>query len=275
MKKLMFVAAVAAAMTGVCEVSSQNVVGYVTKTINYKNNLGASPMLQIGAKVGKSISINAIKPVVAEGNELAGGDVQLKTLKANGTINKTYGFYPAAEAYWMDGIEEDGWFLDDEIRTVGDDEVIFDEGDGFILYTEMEDGVVSFTFAGEVANGATTYQIGYKNNLQGNVTAVKIDMNQVKVGDELDTLNNPVVSENLAGGDIQIKTWKANGTIGKTYGFYPAAEAKWMDDIEEDGWFLDDEIRCVDEDKVEFNPGDGFVVYTELDEAYVQLPSAL
>ena len=276
MKKLMFAAALAGAMTGLCDVSSANVVGYITKTINYKNNLGASPMLQIGAEVGKSISINAIKPIVGKDTDLAGGDVQLKTLKANGKINDTYGFYTAEQAFEIDGIEEDGWFLDDEIRATGDDEVIFNEGEGFILYTELDDGVVSFTFAGEVAKGVTTYQVGYKNNLQGNVTAVKIDMNQVKVGDQLDALNNPIVTDDLAGGDIQIKTWKANGKINDTFAFYPAEQAFEIDGIKEDGWFLDDEIRCVEDNKVEFKSGEGFVVYSEREDgAYVQLPSAL
>jgi hypothetical protein len=274
-KTMMAVAALSAAVAFASDIVSSDIVGYMSKDVNYKNNLGASPFLQIGLGEGEGFKLENIKPTFD--TDWESGDLQAKTLKANGKINETYFYLTDADAAEIDGGTA-GWFNEDmDTRISGDDELVFNEGEGFILYTELQEaGDVSVTYSGAVATDKITYQVGYKNNMQGNVTPVTLQLKDIVVGDVLDKDNNPTISGSYESGDIQAKTWKANGKIDETYFYLTAADAAEIDEGPA-GWFNEDmDTRMAGDDKVEFAAGDGFVIYTELsDGAYVQIPSAL
>ena len=82
MKKLMFVAAVAAAMTGVCEVSSQNVVGYLNKSAENANN--SSWLISTFQRVDGTTAL--LKDFVIVEDQ-AQNNVHLKILSKTGKID--------------------------------------------------------------------------------------------------------------------------------------------------------------------------------------------
>ena len=138
MKKLMFVAAVAAAMTGICEVSSQNVVGFGQANLNTRFT-GIGPMF---FTIGEDVT--SIQNLVLKGVDEAQGEYSIAPITQGGNIPVSY--------YWWCGLTDygvkDGWY------TTADGGVIEEAAgsgtsDEYLADYTFKPGEAAVTFTGD------------------------------------------------------------------------------------------------------------------------------
>ena len=180
---------------------------------------------------------------------------------------------PAKYYYWDEDDAEDGagWYLlDDEDAEYNQNGVLLPYGDGFLVNRASGESSETLTFAGQVSTEPVTKSFprsGY--NITGNCTPTKI------------TLGDITPSEGFSSSFITFMT--AGGATAKVDfngKLVPAKYYYWPEEDAEDGagWYLlDDEDAEYNQNSVELQPGEGFLVNRAAGEASVTLtiPSAL
>lgn len=202
------------------------------------------------------------------------------TLKANGNIDKRYGYISAywAGEYWDASAQ--GWYDFAFLRT--DPETITEEqvgntkipyGTAFLVYTAKSG--VTITFAGEVLEDDIAIALNENaNTFVGNARPTAVKLGEISATDGISGWN--YYTDFLA-------TLKTNGNIDNRYGYISAYWAGEYWNASAQGWydfaFLRTDPETITEDQVgdavEFNPGDGFLVYVGKPNIELLVPSAL
>ena len=155
MKKLMFVAAVAAAMTGLADVTSANVVGYANKDVNlYKIIVNQFRSVGGGDAGEAEMTLGQITTNCAgeDGEYVSGWDWENDFLITWGVVNGkgkstgTYKYLPKWATEIEDGDYEGrtpGWY---DIGDDGCEECLnstpLEAGDGFVIKSGAEDSAI-------------------------------------------------------------------------------------------------------------------------------------
>ena len=199
----------------------------------------------------------AIQDLLPNGATIVGeGEVTLMTLNADKTTSKTY-FYLTDDA-WGTDCGEDGWF-ENMFDTSKLSDKVFDPGEGFIFYSQK--GVAALTYAGEVVYPVSlNFQQG--NTISGNFWPKNMPIQAMLPS------GGSVTGE----GEITLMTMNANKTTKKTY-FYLTDDA-WGTDCGEDGWF-ENMFDTSALSTYEFEPGEGFIFYSQKGAATVTYPEVM
>ena len=265
-----------AGIAGLCAavsfgLESANIVGYVQK----EQLDGAFSRIACFDGVATDVmDIQQIVPKFPDGEEMYSGGVQIMTLTDSTETEFTYIYMTAADAKEVDGIEKAGWFNDGmDTRLSGDNAVAFDPGEGFLVISDIADTTV--TFSGEVAQGDTISEIAAGANFCGNNALKPLDIQAIEIGticSETGVISTPV--DDLYSGAFQIMTLTPSTETDATYLYLTAADAKEVDGIEKAGWFNDgmDTRMTGEENGVEFSSGEGFLVISDFDTAYIKIP---
>lgn len=219
------------------------------------------------------MDIQQILPKLPEGEELYSGCFQIMTLTPGTATDKTYIYLTAEDAAGVDDIAEPAWFDDGmNYRLTGDNAVFFAPGEGFLVSSDI--GGSTVTFAGEVATGATISELGSGWTFKGNNALQALDIQAIKVGTECDqdgNLSTPV--DDLYSGAFQIMTLTPGTATDKTYIYLTAGDAEGVDGDASEGWFDDGmNYRLTGDNAVSFEVGDGFLVSSDYDSAFIKIP---
>ena len=252
------------------DVVSSDVVGYTVK--NQAEGAYSKVVCFDGLAVD-SVDIQQIVPTVPDGEELYSGAFQIMTLTAGTATDATYLYLTAEDAEGVDGVATAGWFnMDMDTRMSGDDAVLFAPGEGFLVVSDFDGATV--TFSGKVAQGDTIIQLGAGANFCGNNALASLDIQGIAVGTECDAEGNistPV--DDLYSGAFQIMTLTPGTATDATYLYLTAEDAEGVDGDATAGWFnMDMDTRMSGDDAVAFASGEGFLVISDFDEAYVKIP---
>ena len=203
----------------------------------------------------------------------ATGSDEIKTLKANGAVDKAYTYIHASDA--TDFGCPEGWYLtsdyeDDsvDLSKVCRNDTILPLGNGLLVI--VSSASTTLTYSGEVLT--EDQPIALKGdaayNITGNISPTDI------------TLGDISVSSGFATGSDELKTLKDNGAVDKAYTFIHAADAADLGCPA--GWYLtkDYEDESVDLSKVCQNAvnvgaGEAFVVMVSQATTTITIPSAL
>ena len=260
------------ATVGLCELASANVVGYQNKEL--KGNSAFNLTVATFKTVGKSANEMTLGDITASSDWITGGD-EIKTLLANGAVDKAYTFVGAADAAdWHCPL---GWYLTVDVN----DDTIEDLtpccknndplplGNGLLVLVASAE--TTLTYVGEVLSADQPIALKGNSafNITGNISPVDITLGDITAS-----------SDWIAGGD-EIKTLLANGAVDKAYTFVGAADAAdWHCPV---GWYLtadvnDDSIEdltpCCKND-VSVKAGEAFIVLVASAETTITIPSAL
>ncbi len=265
MKKLIFAAALTVA--GATFAVESQIVGYVQK----EQLDGAFSRIACFDGVATEVmDIQEIVPAFPEGEELYSGGVQIMTLTAGTETDATYIYMTADDAAGVDGIAKAGWFNDGmDTRMSG---VTFDPGEGFLVISDLPGTKV--TFAGQVAQGATISELAAGANFRGNNALNSLDLQSIEVGTQCSEdgiITTP--AEEIYSGAFQIMTLTPGTETDATYIYMTADDAAGVDGVAKAGWFNDGmDTRMSGENAVNFESGEGFLVITDFDVAYVKVP---
>ena len=231
MKKLMFAAALAAAMTSFADVSSANVVGYVSRGTEVGGNVavGAS-FVSVGTK-----KVNLVDIGVNPGGEGAAYycTVVLQTLKTDGSTDKSYYYiYNKRHGGSQGGVA--GWYFDDvgsEDKLITRESGIeFEPGTGFWVQGAGK----GLTLSGEVLISSTGVSVD--TEIGGNVMVsnpypfpVNLADIGVNVGGEGASYYCTVVAQTL----------KTDGSTDKSY-YYIYNKRHGGSQGGVAGWYFDD-----------------------------------
>ena len=249
---------------------SANIVGYT------QNALGDVANSQIvcfdGLTAGGAIDIQSIIPKVADPTApLESYQASIMTLTPDMATEATYFYLTAADA--PDGLGA-GWFDENgAIRLTGADAVTFDPGVGFVAINDYGDGL-SFTYAGQVAEGATIVELGDVANSCGNNSLSTIDIQDIQVGLAVNGEGNLVLTDGvdaIESYQVSIMTLTPYMETDAIYYYMTAADAP---DGLGAGWFDESgSTRLTGADAVTFGPGAGFLVINDFgDGAKVKIP---
>ena len=208
-----------------------------------------------------------------DNEELYSGAFTLMTLTSGTETDKNYFYLTAEDAYKVDGIEKEGWFNEDmDTRMSGDNAVTFTPGQGFLIISDLDNSRITFT--GKVAKGDTIIKLSSGANFCGNNALTKLDIQSIEVGTDCD--ENGVLSfttEQLYTGAFTLMTLTSGTETDKNYFYLTAEDAYKVDGIEKEGWFNEDmDMRMSGDNAVVFDSGDGFLVVSDFDVAYVKIP---
>ena len=251
MKKLMFAAAAIAAGVAVADISSANIVGYQTIENPQMNTYQVATFNGIGEE---GYSIQKLIPV--GDTVVGGGEVTLMTLKADKTTAKTFFYFTDAE-YGTD-CGEDGWF-EDMNDTSELSSYVFDPGEGFIFYSQ--NGVARLTYSGEVKY-PVSLDFSQGNTISGNFWPKKMPIQALQ----------PSGTTVVGGGEVTLMTMHANKTTKKTFFYF--TDAEYGTDCGEDGWF-EDMNDTSELSAFEFEPGEGFIFYSQNGAAKITYPEVM
>ena len=251
MKKLM-IAAAAVVCGSVFALESANIVGYQDKSLGNNANLAIPSFAPIAAE---GTDVQTLKPA---GEGLGTGLIQIMTLTSGLATESTYQWVVEEEAGDYD-MEAAGWFNPDEWAQA---EKTFEEGDGFVVLSDLAENVGSINFSGEVVVGSTVVYLGNNANLCGNMTPVDVDVQAIAAA-----------GEGLGTGLIQIMTLTSGLATEATYQWVVEEEAGDYD-MEAAGWFNPDEWAQAEKT---FAPGEGFVALSDLpaDVGSITIPAAI
>ena len=203
MKKLMFVAAVAAtAAIWADGLESSNTVGYEQPTFRQGFTLFAPTFADVGTD---QIDIQSIKPV---GDNVDGdGGINLQTLASDGTQGDVF-------LAWYDDGTDSGWYDSNDDTP----SVLLNKGDAF--WISFPDATTKLNVAGEVKNAATDYPLVQGFTAVGNPYPIAVNIQTIiPVGDAVD-----------GDGAISVQTLTAVGTQGDVF-------LAWYDDGTDSGWY--------------------------------------
>ena len=215
-KKVMAVVASLAAGVGMADVVSSSVVGYQQKEL--KGAAAYNLTVATFKTVGKDASAMTLGDISASADWGTGSD-EIKTLKANGAVDKAYTFVNATDA--ADWGCPAGWYYTADVQNDAIADLtpyckntdLLPLGNGLLVL--VGSSATTLTYAGEVLTadqpialkGAAAY------NITGNVTPV--DM----------TLGDITANANWGTGSDELRTLKANGAVDKAYTFVNATDA--------------------------------------------------
>ena len=247
--------------------ASANIVGYVQK----EQNSGAYSKVACFDGVASSpMNIQDIIPTVPEGEELYTGAFTIMTLTESTETDKNYFYFTAEDAEGVDGVAKAGWFNENmDTRLEG---VTFLPGEGFLVVSDF-DGA-SVTFSGSVAQGDTVIELGAGANFCGNNALNDLDIQSITVGAECDEDGNLTWGETEAyTGCFTIMTLTDSTETDKNYFYITAEDAEGIDGVAKAGWFNENmDARLTGEDAVTFAAGEGFLVISDFDTAFVKIP---
>ena len=205
-----------------------------------------------------------------------GGD-EIKTLKANGAVDKAYTYVTKALADEA-GVTQ-GWYLtedvqdDSKLENLSDyckNDTILPLGNGLLVL--VGSASTTLTYAGEVldTDQPITLNADYAFNITGNISPANI------------TLGDIVGSADWGTGGDELKTLKTNGAVDKAYTFVPAALAAEAGVTA--GWYLTEDVQ--DDSKLEHlsdycknntpvAAGEAFIVLVGSSSTTITIPSAL
>jgi len=239
---------------------SANIVGYT------QNALGDVANSQIvcfdGITAGGEIDIQSIVPKVADPTTpLESYQASIMTLTPGMETEAIYFYLTAADA--PDGLGA-GWFDENgAIRMTGEDAVTFDPGVGFVAINDYGEGL-SFTYAGQVAEGATIVELGDVANSCGNNSLSTINIQDIQVGLDVDGEGNLVLTDGvdtIESYQVSIMTLTPGMETAAIYFYLTAADAP---DGLGAGWFDENgAIRLTGDDAVTFDAGVGFIVIND------------
>ena len=203
MKKLMFVAALAAGLAVQADgLQSANTVGYSQPTFRQGATLFTPTFEGVGTD---SINIQDIKPV---GEDVDGdGAINLQTLTASGTAGDV-------QLAWYDDGTDSGWY------DASDDtpDILITKGTSF--WISFPNATTKLNIAGEVQNAAVDLPLVQGATAVGNPYPIAINIQTViPVGDDVD-----------GDGAINLQTLTASGTAGDV-------QLAWYDDGTDSGWY--------------------------------------
>ncbi len=273
MKKLMFVATAAlCAAVGFADVESANVVGYQNKELtgSYAYNLSVATFRAVDKDTEKMV----LGDIAASADWMAGAD-EVKTLLANGAVDKAYSYVGVTDAAeW--GCPA-GWYLTADLN---DDSIVdltplcknndpLPLGNGLLVL--VGSASTTLTYAGEVltADQPIALKSSYAYNITGNVSPVDI------------TLGDITASADWMAGADELKTLKANGAVDQAYSYVGATDAAdWGCPA---GWYLtadlnDDSIEDLTplcKNAIPVKAGEAFIVLVGTSTTTITIPSAL
>ena len=205
---------------------------------------------------------------------ISGGD-EVKTLTANGAVDKAYTYVSATDAAkW--GCPA-GWYLTADVQN----DLIEDLtpycknsdslplGNGLLVL--VGSGTTTLTYAGEVVSGDTPISLKGNSafNITGNVSPVDI------------TLGDIAASEGWISGGDEVKTLTSNGAVDQAYTYVSATDAsKWGCPA---GWYLTADVQndliedltpyC--KNSIPVSAGEAFIVLVGTGTTTITIPSAL
>lgn len=270
MKKVLFAAALAATFGIFADgIESSNIVGYTQK--EQMSGAYSKCVCFDGIGTSAAMDIQNIIPQMPEGEELYSGCFQIMTLTDATETEATYMYLTAEDAELADGVAAAGWFTDDfATRLTGDNAVVFEPGEGFLVISDLDDATI--TFAGQVGDADTITPLHAGANFCGNNALAALDIQDVEVGT---ICTEGVISndEDLYSGAFQIMTLTSSTETEATYMYLTAEDAEIADGDATPGWFTDDfATRLTGDNSVAFALGEGFLVMTDFDEAFVKVP---
>ena len=216
------------------------------------------------------MDIQDIVPQAPAGEDLYTGAFTIMTLTSGTETDQNYFYLTAEDAALVDGVAKAGWFNEDQDTRLSN--VKFTPGEGFLVISDFDDATV--TFAGAVAQGDTVMELGAGANFCGNNALRNLDIQSITVGSDCD--ENGVLSwtsEEAYTGCFTIMTLTPGTETDKNYFYVTAADAEMIDGVAEAGWFNEDQdTRLTGDNAVTFLPGDGFLLVSDFDTAYVKIP---
>ena len=270
MKRLMI-----AGIAGLCAavsfgLESANVVGYQNKALAG----GAAFNLTVNTfkAVGKDADKMTLGDIVPSASWMGGSD-EIKTLKANGAVDKAYTYMNEQDA--KDWGFTPGWYLTSEYNDDSLDltdrcknDELLPLGNGLLVL--VGSASTTLTYAGEVLaeDQPITLKGGAAFNITGNISPV--DM----------TLGDILPSASWMGGSDELKTLKSNGAVDQAYTFMNAQDAK--DWGFTPGWYLTSEYnndsldltdRC--KNSLPVSAGEAFIVLVGSAATTITIPTAL
>ena len=269
MKKLMFVAAVAAGLVAFGDgIESANTVGYQAKDLTFGDN---DFVVQTFLPMGKTATTTKLGDIsVTEDWDALNGDY-IATLTSAGANSAEYTYLIAAYATVLGGTGA-GWYLaeevnDGDVSTSGcQDDVVLPYAEGFLAFNNSG---AKLQFAGEVVAGDTELATTYGDNaFSGNASPVDITLADLTVSDDWDALN----------GDY-IATLASDGSNSAEYTYLIAAYAQALGgDVA--GWYVAEEVNDGDvstsgcQNDVVISAGQALLIFQNSG-ATITLPSAL
>lgn len=274
MKKLMIAASAAlCAAVGFGDgITSANVVGYQTKALTdaYAYNLTVATFRAAGKDADKMI----LGDIAASADWMAGSD-EVKTLLANGAVDKAYTYVGATDAAeW--GCPA-GWYLTADVKDDSIEDLTpycknndpLPLGNGLLVL--VGSASTTLTYAGEVlaADQPIALKDAYAYNITGNVSPVDI------------TLSDITASAEWMTGSDELKTLKANGAVDQAYTYVGVTDAtEWGCPA---GWYLtadvkDDSIEDLTpycKNAIPVKAGEAFIVLVGKATTTITIPSAL
>ena len=213
MKKLMFVAALAAAMTGLAEVKSANVVGYATKAMQSGNTACGSSFVAIG----REGNLNDII-VTGYGDTYTDGEVMLTRLTADGYVldDIYWTWYECVDDRWLG--TRYGWYSSDDDSEGTTSPLTIGEG----LWIQAPDETFLVQSAGEVYTEALPIQLQSGNTLCANPCPV----NSL-------TLNDAEISgygESYTEGEVMLTRLTSDGYVLDDiyWTWYDCEDDRWL-----------------------------------------------
>ncbi len=199
-------------------IESQNVVGYQ----EIATPEGYSMRVPTFKAINGNYKVSDIKVTGAEG---AGND-SVQKINADGTWGAKYCYLTMDGTGWL----EDGWYKDDQVTPVDDEDVI-GIGEAFLASADSD---MTFTYAGEVLSGKPIVGVGAGYSMVGNPTPVQIRISDIKV-----------TGAEGAGND-SVQKINADGTWGAKYCYLTMDGTGWL----EDGWYKEDQETPVDDEDI-------------------------
>ena len=255
-------------------VESANVVGYQNKALAG----GAAFNLTVNTfkAVGKDADKMTLGDITASDDWTTGND-EVKTLLANGAVDKAYTYVPAALAEEV-GCPA-GWYLTDDVLDESKVENLGEYcknsdplplGNGLLVL--VGSASTTLTYAGEVLteDQPITLKGGAAFNITGNISPVNMTLGDITGSDDWTT------------GNDELKTLLDNGAVDKAYTYVPPALAEEVGCPA--GWYLTDDV--LDESKVEklgeycknsvpVAAGEAFIVLVGSGATTITIPTAL
>ena len=239
MKKLMCAVATLVVGVAMAEITSANVVGYVTKTSRAGFNFYAPAFKNCSSTV---LNVQDIK---LSGDNVTDYTDNIQILDEGGATSHLFVWIPAEDL----GAEVGGWANDEGTDLA---EYFIKPGESILISTENEE--VAVTFSGEVISGDFNLKSVAGFNFFGNATPVDIDVQSIKIAgaDVTDYTDNIQILDD-GGATEHLFVWIPAEDLGAEVG----------------GWANDD---GTDLDEYTVVGGEGILISTENADVGITIP---
>ena len=247
MKKLICAAAMSALCATVFAIESENIVGYQQIDIPNGYSFFTATFEDI---TDTNFNLSDIACKQANGNEWktsgssttkSAGNIYVRKIATNGAYGTQY-------AYWSTKTPI-GWY-DGDTQITGD-AVKFEPGEGMIVYCGNANGAI-LQVSGSVRLVAANKLVPNGYSFSGNSSPVTINLSAIGCkqynGSEWKTSGS---STTKSAGTIYVRKIGTNGAYGTQYAYWSTKTPV--------GWYDGD--TQITADAVQFEPGEGFIVY--------------